>query len=627
MGYRILLPDTAGRTLCFAAAELERYLKKMRCPGGEWEFKAAPEEFIGPEAPGDPKADDRYAVTVGDGCGSIRGANERSVLLGVYHYLRAIGCAFLRPGAEYELIPVRTRTEDYDACFRVTAPLRHRGVCIEGSDSVESVRRLIDWLPKNGYNGFFFQFDTPHPFLERFYASGVNPLRPAREWNKEDTLREYPALLDELRLRGLMQHRMGHGWTSRALNSDASGWDAEKRELTPDELRMTAEIGGRRGLFWNSPADTNLCMSDPDAAEAYARAAAQYARENPDTDYLHLWLADACNNHCECAACSRLRPSDWYVRLMNRVEERLTREGYRGKAVFLLYMDLMWAPLNSRLKHPERFAMMFAPYSRTFEASFDETAPARRASPFRRNRLSCPKELSGYLRQLKNWQKAVGDCDAFDYDYYLARAEMADPTYVNISRLIARDFRVHRQLGLNGISSCQNLRHFLPNALSGYVMGQIALDPTRSYEETAEEYYAACYGKDGRKLLDLMQRLSDCFRQDFVNQEKPETVEGYSDQLAVVPGLTRELDALREKHVPCAYPVQETMWKKLAPFAEYLRVFARMCALRADGKREEALRVYDGELEPLACRCEAEDEDALDVWRLRHVLRVSLKEK
>lgn len=622
MEIRIMLSESAGRTLRFAAAELERYLQKMCCPGAEWELKTAPEAFDAE----DPKADDRYTVVCRRGRGSILGMNERSVLLGVYHYLRAVGCAFLRPGEEYERIPVRTHAREYDACVRVTAPLRHRGVCIEGSNSVESVKRLIDWLPKVGYNGFFFQFDTPHTFLERFYAGGINPLRPPQEWKTEDTLREYPALLDELRLRGLMQHRMGHGWTSLALNSGASGWDAETRKLTREELSMTAEIGGQRGLFWGSPANTNLCMSRPETVEAYARAVVKYVRNNPDADYLHLWLADACNNHCECAACRVLRPSDWYVRLLNRVDECLTREDARCRPVFLLYMDLMWAPLKSRLKHPDRFTMMFAPYSRTFEKSFDETVPAGRASPFRRNRLFCPERLSWYLRQLKNWQKAVGECDAFDYDYYLARAEMADPTYVNISRLIARDLKVHRRLGLNGISSCQNLRHFLPNGLSGYVMGQIALDPSRGYEETAEEYYAACYGEDGKKLLDCMQRLSDCFRQDFVNRQKPNVVKGCAHRLAEVSSLVCRLEALNECHAPCD-PVQEKMWQKLVPFAEYLRTFARMCALRADGKREAALSVYDEELEPLACRCEAADEDALDVWRLRHVLRVSLKEK
>lgn len=50
-----------------------------------------------------------------------------------------------------------------------TASLRHRGVCIEGADSLENILDFIDWLPKMGYNSFFLQFKLPYTFMARWY--------------------------------------------------------------------------------------------------------------------------------------------------------------------------------------------------------------------------------------------------------------------------------------------------------------------------------------------------------------------------------------------------------------------------------------------------------------------------
>ncbi|RHC44577.1 hypothetical protein DW841_28975 [Hungatella hathewayi] len=48
---------------------------------------------------------DAYAISVTDLGGSIKGSNNRSVLLGAYRYLKELGFAFLRPDREGERIP------------------------------------------------------------------------------------------------------------------------------------------------------------------------------------------------------------------------------------------------------------------------------------------------------------------------------------------------------------------------------------------------------------------------------------------------------------------------------------------------------------------------------------------
>ena len=49
--------------------------------------------------------DERFIIDVDKTHGKICGVNERSVLLGVYRFLREVGCRFLYPGADGEIIP------------------------------------------------------------------------------------------------------------------------------------------------------------------------------------------------------------------------------------------------------------------------------------------------------------------------------------------------------------------------------------------------------------------------------------------------------------------------------------------------------------------------------------------
>ncbi len=62
--------------------------------------------------------------------------------------------------------------------------------------------------------------------------------------------------------------------------------------------------------------------------------------------------------------------SDQYIRILNQLDRALTSEGLDTKICFLLYHELLWAPQKEKLDNPERFTMMFAPITRTFEMSY-----------------------------------------------------------------------------------------------------------------------------------------------------------------------------------------------------------------------------------------------------------------
>ena len=139
MAYRRIRIGQIGSdpTVCFAADELTRYLLKIdpalmvdrvltdsfqsETEGVLWlglsdSFGISPDPW-----------DDTFCLSVDAGCGYITGSNQRSVLLGVYHFLRELGCRFLHPGKGGERIPVRELDfSKISLDVKETASYRHR---------------------------------------------------------------------------------------------------------------------------------------------------------------------------------------------------------------------------------------------------------------------------------------------------------------------------------------------------------------------------------------------------------------------------------------------------------------------------------------------------------------------
>lgn len=627
----LILDKTQSRVTAFAKAELENYLNRMGRPKLTISLEVADLSVYGLPAVEKKALDDQYYIDVNEAGGVILGGNDRSVLLAVYRYLIGIGCRFLRPGKEHEIVPAVTDPQGYVYKESHTASLRHRGVCLEGADSIKVLTDFLDYLPKAGYNSFFFQFKYPYTFLERWYAHRENPLMKSQPWTMEDSERLMPYLDDLQQDRGLLQHRVGHGWTSLAIGCEATGWDKEEKVFTEKEQLRIAMVNGKRELWGGIPTNTNLCLSNPDAIEAYADGVVDYVQKNPSCTYLHLWLADGSNNSCECENCRqdhkgrKLRPSDHYINLLNRIDERLTEIGSDTKLVMLLYIDLLWAPLVSRPKNPDRFVLMFAPISRTFEKSFEDVDHLEDTPEFVLNHLKYPSELEYNLRFLKDWQAVTEGCDSFDYDYYMGRAHYSDPTYVNLSRIIARDMKQHKNLKLNGISSCQELRAHLPNGLANHIMGLFSMNTVLDFDKEMASYYEACYGDDSDKVLAIMKPLSECFHQDLVMRLQPASRPEFVERLEKAPALLDELEKLCACHAPVTYSAQAHMWKELSFFVTYTRIFAKMVSLRLSDRQQMAAEVFDKEYLPLIQRHEAEDEGTLDVYRIYEIVQRAIK--
>lgn len=529
---RVVFDREAGETIGFAAAELESYLGRMlpELLEDAWTIRlgtaARPvaEKGTGEslhrepacELPDDEKrVRDGFRVQISADGGEILGNNDRSVLLGVYDYLHYLGCRFLLPGKAGECIP-RIEREGLAADYTREASFFHRGVCIEGADSMENILDFIDWLPKVGYNSFFLQFKVPYAFLARWYHHEENPFREAEEFSYEDACACVEGLEAEVKKRGLMLHRAGHGWTGEVLGYETASWNQAEGRAALGEQKLAAKIGGVRRLYRGIPADTNLCYHSGEAVTAFADRVLDYAEKNKQADYLHIWLADEYNNVCECENCVKTTVSDQYVHLLNEIDRRLTEKGLAAKIVFLLYQELLWPPVKERLMNPDRFVLMFAPISRTFGKSYSLEGIPEKLPEYVRNRIRLPSGLGENLAFLRGWQRVFRG-DSFVYDYPLGRAHYGDFGYVHISGIISGDIKRLKEMKLDGYISCQELRAALPNALPNYVMGYTLFSENADVQELEREYFAAAYGDGAEEAGAYLRKLSALECCDYIN--------------------------------------------------------------------------------------------------------------
>jgi hypothetical protein len=594
--------DTTDRTLSFAARELAAYLGRMlpQCDDLDLTLAVTADNGVGGR--------EQFRVQMTPHGGTITGDCSRSVLLGVYDYLRHLGCRFLAPGKDAERVPsiiAAQLTADYEK----QPSFRHRGVCIEGANSLENVLDFVDWLPKVGYNSFFLQFKIPYTFLARWYHHEENPFRLPEPYSVADAAEDMAQVEDAMAQRGLMLHKVGHGWTGEVLGYEAVAWSPDYHALSPALQPRAALRDGERSLFHDIPLNTNLCYANGEAVDAFVRSVVDYARENPAVDYLHIWLADDYNNLCECEACQETTLSDQYVALLNEIDRRLTAEGLATKLVFLLYQELLWPPQTAKLENPDRFVLMFAPISRTFSASYDLSSIPEALPPFVRNQITLPTSLGENLAFLRSWQQSFTG-DSFVYDYPLGRAHFGDLGYVGLSRVISGDVKQLHAMGLDGYISCQELRAALPNALPNYVMGLTLFDERADVDDLIAEYFAAAYGRGADAALDHLTALSKLSSCDYLNGKGPRKD----------PDMARRFAEIETRCRNFAPQGTGLFWDLLDYHSRYAALLARAMTCLAHGNRLGARDAWLS-MRCLLCENEPDFQPWFDVYRLLEVTK------
>ena len=607
---------TSHPVVDFAAEELKKYLWMMMPEGGAISVAYAPEakegfrlglmsDFdIDTSEAEDLTLDDILHIDTDEKGGIIAGSNPRSVLLAVYRYLFLNGCRWLFPGIDGEYIPVQ---DVKPTKYHKMADCRYRGQCNEGAEFQQNMMETIDFTPKIGMNVYMLEFDNPKYYYDCYYTHKRNPNREPEPINAA-TVKQWKRQCEaEIAKRGLQFHDMGHGWTAEPFGiSSTDGWKADENlELSEEARQYVAMIDGERKLYGGVALNTQFCMSNPEARAIVSKYIVEYARMHQNVDYLHVWLADATHNHCECDACRKKIPSDWYVMLLNEIDERLTAADLATRIVFICYTDTTWAPLTERLKNRDRFSFMLAAISRSYAEPVPTTPKNIPLKPFVLNaRGAMPQTVDEYLLHAQKWQEC-GRCPSMVYEYHFWLPQYRDPGMMDFSKVIYDDIRGYKANGFGGLIEDGSQRSYFPNGFNYYVYASTLFDTNVDYEELKKDYLTHAYGEIAEDVIKYLTDISKAFDINYL-MVRASSSSTYRPQfyrpehvpsLQSVHDITARIAPVLEAHKNMPYRAQTVAVRLLQKHLEYCNSLADIWVLKAQGKDQEAVAAYEAFLE------------------------------
>ncbi|MCX7704775.1 MAG: DUF4838 domain-containing protein [bacterium] len=569
MGGRIeIIKESSYPSIDFAAKELKEYLQKSGYKGSI--------KFV--LACNDSDNLDSFSIKPCDGKYIIEGSNSRSVLFGVYRFLYELGFRWIRPGNRGEIIPKISKIRK-DISIREKASYKYRTLCIEGAASVKHIIDLIDWAAKHYMNGYFIQFEYGTHFFKRWYSHSDNPYMKPEKFDVEDAKVAVEIIAKEAKKRGMRLEKIGHGWTCKALGIEGEGWDESQNamEMIPEEKKQwLAMIDGKRQLFRNVPLNTNLCYSNPAVRSAIADAIVDYAEKHPEVDAIHFWLADGSNNNCECDECHKQRVSDFYVKILNELDEKLSAKGIRTRIVFLIYVDLLWPPENEKIKNQDRFIIMFAPITRSYIQSFANTKPEQGIRPYIKNKLEFPKNAADNVLYLEKWQEMFKG-EGVDFDYHLIWACYYDLNHFTLGRVLHKDIQYLKNMKLDGFISCQNQRNSFPTNFLMDVMVKTLWNKNMSFNRIVDESFSDAFGKrDAKNVVKFLKEMSELekpfFEPVFIPEPDESRIKKGIENIEKMKGVCASFSSFVKKKARMEKGAIGWSWKYLDFYLQMLEI-------------------------------------------------------
>ena len=601
---------TSNHVVDFAAEELKKYLRMMMPRCGEIEIKFDPTTTSGfclglmsdfcldTSEAADLYLDDILHIDVdAEGNGVIAGSNPRSVLLAVYRYLTMNGCRWLFPGVDGEFIPTKSieATE-----YHKMADCRYRGQCNEGGEYQQQMIEAIDFTPKIGMNIFMQEFDNPKAYYDNYYDHLFNEARDPEPVSEETVLQWKRQCEAEISKRGLQYHDMGHGWTAEPYGINSSlGWKASDEDSIPEEAyQHLAMLNGKRQLFHGVPLNTNVCMSNPETRRLWVKSVADYAELNTNVDYLHIWLADFFNNHCECDECRKKIVTDWYIMLMNEIDEELTARKLATRIVFICYYETIWKSETVNIKNPDRFTMLFAPISRVYHRAVTPYAKEFPYVPFKHNDITLPTDIDEYIPYAKSSMEQYR-VNTFLYEYHFCYNQHYNPGSINYARIIYDDVRGYHAHGFHGIIQDGSQRSYWPHGLCFYTYAATLFDVNVKFEDIVEDYFSHAYGADWREVLAFLEKLGEIVPQGWLCGKEYIDKNFHRLYNVEMAPKARELGRFAatfkpflEAHKNMPYRVQTFSMRLLDFYLDFWTGVAEPIALAAEGKRREAAELF-----------------------------------
>ena len=452
--------------------------------------------------------EDIIDVDVSGTCGYIAGSNPRSVLMGVYKYCTSAGCRFLRPGPDGDYVPESDITS-HSYKYRKKADYPFRCEIIEGAVSYEHCRDTVYYLPKIGMNSYMIEGMVPYSYMHKWYGHIANTkLRRKGQRTSYEMLEKYVALLEkDIKRAGLLLQTLGHAWMFEKLGPRRGMTVAEQDAVIKDEHRpYLALVGGKRAMT-RDQFYTNLCYSNPGARKLLVDTIVEYAKTHPYVDYVHVWLADSTNNWCECDECRKLEPSDHYIKLLNEMDEALTKEGLDTRLALIMYVETVRPPKLMRLNNPKRFCMTVAIGSH-YEEGYKPLSYDGEIPEFKLNQY---KEFPAALRFKchDEWKRLCGGLKSTVFEYRFYIDQYCDLGHMQLSRETHRDMKNLETVNFDGNLSDKTHRMYIPTSLPMIMMGETMFDKNLDFEARTNEYFEGAFGKDGYKCREYLEKLTE----------------------------------------------------------------------------------------------------------------------
>jgi hypothetical protein len=385
-------------TECFAALELQKYLRKMTGRADDFviakDTSALDSEAIllgGPASNAKSRHLARQLGETGDQLRAlgaegyqiksvtvdghrvwlIAGGSRIGTLYGVYDFLHHLGCRWFAPGELHEEVPQIAQIPAVDVCERPSFTSR-------GFHAWEDrgTPDFLLWMARNRLNYWCVE-QTDHPLMRKLGIRIVCGQHDAQaRFLNPATLYPY--------CRSGFQSDSRNPKDPYSVGLDNRG-DADKDgkisyfEAHPE---WYAWRNGRRIPGIESEWGTNYCTSNGDATTEFMKNYVQSLIDGPyrDADVVRFWMLDG-GKWCECPRCQALgTPTDRNLLLVCRLDREIKKARAAGRIRrpiqinFLVYADLLAPP--SRPLPPDfdctTCVATFYPITRCYVHNFDD---------------------------------------------------------------------------------------------------------------------------------------------------------------------------------------------------------------------------------------------------------------
>ena len=533
----IVKPAKASKVIDFAAAELQKYVRKMSdatLPIREGGMGSDNTGLILGTAKLDPlrkglECDSFTVKTVGNRV-LLTGNTDRAVLYAVYAFLETLGTVWLEPGEAGEIVPriPTIAVSQMNLAFRPTFDLR--GMCTY--DQGEG-KETIDWMGKMRLN-----------------------------------LVLHPAVGGGLDERGiLLMDGTSHRFSKRM--GLPTNWFKN-----PENTNYVAMLKGKREIPQGSPNavedswtyDVDACLANKKAVEMLMASSLAYIAKNPTTYLYDMRTDDKWDNWCECETCMKKTPTDSYMTFINQLARKMYAKWPGKKLSLIAYFDTMSPPEKVMPDlSMENMVLWFAPYTRPYRYPINSATVEKPGLSFPRNKARWPGTDGGWKPFLVAWRESFKG-PIFVLDYYnwsgegQAASSQRSAYFYTRPDVIAADLRYYKELGLSGSMGVEPCPLKLPNGWNQYLKAKMLWDPSQDVAELQRQFDNQFYGMCAGAARKCLTSIADTLNAERDDAESVQKVRDATDR------FTAQTET-------CAKPTNiEERLNRISLWAEYVKL-------------------------------------------------------